>query len=176
MKNKTIQVVMFLAFFFACGIALRMFLAKSHFEKTVEDSYMTTEGYDKKFIALVDRLENILATRASFGYPGGKDPMTGQTRQVISFKAPSRAVAGTGRREAVKEQGDPFKLTALIYNEKDKKFTAVIMDGERSFSVEDGDVIGGRKISSVTKDGLYMESNTQLFFYDIYGNRKSKPK
>ena len=70
-------------------IIYRAFSAKADFDRAVHESLKTTEGYDQRFIDRVNRLEELLATRAQFGYSGGKDPMTGTKRQVVQMKAPS---------------------------------------------------------------------------------------
>jgi hypothetical protein len=69
-----------------------------------------------------------------------------------------------------------MRLTAIIADATGRKITAVVMDGERSFSVEQGDLVSGRKITRITNEGIYMESDSMMYFYDIYGNvvRKSK--
>jgi hypothetical protein len=165
----------------------RSFSAKAVFDRAVTESLKTSEGYDQRFIDMVNRLEELLATRAQFGYSGGKDPMTGVTRQVVQAPAPSKPKPHvtqpkptvSGETPAPVEPEPPqdlVRLTAIIADATGMKISAVIMDGERSYSVDVGDKVAGRKITRITNEGIYMESETMLFFYDIYGNvvRKSK--
>jgi hypothetical protein len=165
----------------------RSFSAKAVFDKAVNESLKTSEGYDQRFIDMVNRLEELLATRAQFGYSGGKDPMTGVTRQVVQAPPPTPRPkyrppqpASSGDKEAPAAQPEPpadeVRLTAIIADATGMKISAVIMDGERSYSVDVGDKVVGRKITRITNEGIYMESETMLYFYDIYGNavRKSK--
>ena len=167
----------------------RSFSARASFDRAVKESLKTSEGYDQRFIDMVNRLEELLAIRASFGYSGRKDPMTGVTRQVVNAAPPvaapkpkprpqNQTVAAAGP-EAPAEPApasDQVRLTAIIADATGMKISAVIMDGERSYSVDVGDKVAGRKITRITNEGIYMESETMLFFYDIYGNvvRKSK--
>ena len=170
-------------------IIYRAFAAKDDFDRAVHESLKTTEGYDQRFIDRVNRLEELLATRAQFGYSGGKDPMTGTMRQVVQIKQPPPAPVRTYHPQqqqaapvaeaapaAPAPQPDQMRLTAIIADATGRKITAVVMDGERSFSVEQGDLVGGRKITRITNEGIYMESDSTMYFYDIYGNvvRKSK--
>ena len=60
-----------LALVFALGLAARIYSQYSGFSKVVNESLATSEGYDARFIELVNRLEDDLTTRASFPYPGG---------------------------------------------------------------------------------------------------------
>ncbi|MGA2507158.1 MAG: hypothetical protein ABSF80_06760 [Chitinispirillaceae bacterium] len=168
-------------------IIFRAFAAKADFDRAVHESLKTTEGYDQRFIDRVNRLEELLATRAQFGYSGGKDPMTGTKRQVVQIKQqPPPPPVRTPRAQqqtaapvaetAPAPQPDQMRLTAIIADATGRKITAVVMDGERSFSVEQGDLVSGRKITRITNEGIYMESDSMMYFYDIYGNvvRKSK--
>ena len=173
-----------LAFF----IIFRSISSKQHFDNAVRESLKTSEGYDQRFIDMVNRLEELLATRAQFGYSGGKDPMTGTRRQVVLPKAATAPVRtayhptqqrtqGTTQAETAPAQAsDQMRLTAIIADATGKKITAIIMDGERSYSVEKGDMVGGRKISHITNEGIYMETDTMMYFYDIYGNVVKKSK
>lgn len=167
-------------------IVFRAVSAKAKFDRSVSEALKTSEGYDQRFIDMVNRLEDILATRAQFGYSGGKDPMTGTKRQVVQQKpvktgkgrkAPARASgAAVAAPEEAAEAADPVKLTAIIGDASGKKYTAVIMDGERSLSVDPGDRVAGRKITKITSDGIYMETDDAYYFYDIYGNVVKKDK
>jgi hypothetical protein len=185
-QNQMLLIASLLAIVVSLIIGFRAISSKTKFDRTVRESLKTSEGYDQRFIDRVNRLEDLLATRAQFGYSGGKDPMTGTKRQVVQQKPPKKVVA---RRPAAKtssapaaaaaepvEEIDPVKLTAIISDASGKKITAVIMDGERSFSVDPGDRVAGRKITKITNDGLYMESDTTYYFYDIYGNIVKKSK
>jgi hypothetical protein len=169
-------------------IIWRAFAAKMAFDRAVSESLKTSEGYDQRFIDRVNRLEELLATRAQFGYSGGKDPMTGTKRQVVQAPKvvpkpryrPQPQVAASGETPAPAPPPEPpadeVRLTAIIADATGMKISAVIMDGERSYSVDVGDKVAGRKITRITNEGIYMESDAMLYFYDIYGNvvRKSK--
>jgi hypothetical protein len=100
-----------------------------------------------------------------------KPPKTAKARKAV--KTASGAVTAAAEPA---EEVDPVKLTAIIADATGKKITAVIMDGERSFSVDPGDRVAGRRITKITNDGLYMESDTTYYFYDIYGNIVKKSK
>jgi hypothetical protein len=177
-----------LALLLAFGIILRITTQKGHFDRTVSEALQTSEGYDQKFIDMVNRLEDELAKRASFGYSGGKDPMTGTMRQVVhpvaATPAPRRVRApahpapapAAAPQKAPEPAGDQVKLTAIIADATGRKMTAIVMDGERSFAVDPGDIVAGRKITRITNEGIYMEDNTLYYFYDIYGKRMTKKK
>jgi len=159
--------------------ALRVDDQKSKFDRTVKETLKVSEGYDQQFIDMVNRLEDELAERASFGYAGRKDPMTGTTR-AVAVQTPRAAV---GRRVAAvkpaEEVGgapvqpmvevDPVRLTAIIFDNTKSLYTAVVMDGDRSFSVEIGDRIAGRRITRITHDEIYMENEQERFVYNILG-------
>ena len=184
-QHQVLLIASLLAIVVSFVIGFRAITSKVKFDRTVKESLKTSEGYDQRFIDRVNRLEDLLATRAQFGYSGGKDPMTGTKRQVVQQKPQKKVI----RRKPVKtksgaavvaaepvEQIDPVKLTAIISDASGKKSTAVIMDGERSFSVDPGDRVAGRKITKITNDGLYMETDSTYYFYDIYGNVVKKSK
>ena len=80
MKMNSFAAAAVLALVLALGLFARIFSQHSGFQEVVHESLATTEGYDQKFIDLVNHLEEVLTTRASFPYPGGKDPMTGRRR------------------------------------------------------------------------------------------------
>jgi hypothetical protein len=175
--NKSIIAIIasVLAILLAIGMVVRMNMQKKHFDKIVQEALKTSEGYDQIFIDMVNRLEVELATRASFGYTGGKDPMTGTKRQVVS-QLPTLGPGLAASSGAPKEPGDPVKLTAIIADAAGRKITAVVMDGERSYSVEPGDVVANRKITKITNEGIYMETDSLYYFYDIYGKKGTRLK
>src|SRR3954468_16405217 len=84
MKYSPFAAAAALAMILALGLSLRIFSQHNGFSRIVNESLATSEGYDQKFIDLVDHLEVVLTRRASFAYPGGKDPMTGRRREVAS--------------------------------------------------------------------------------------------
>jgi hypothetical protein len=176
MNNKTLIIASCFALVLAAVVVVRMNSIKRHFDVTVRESLKTTEGYDEKFINMVNRLEDVLTTRASFGYTGGKDPMTGTNRQVVQNIVPEKTAKAAVAPKIPAEKGDPFKLTAIIGDPAGKRVTAIVMDGERSYSVDPGDVVGGRKISRITGEGVYMETDSLLYYYDIYGKRLHRIK
>lgn len=181
-----------LAMVLALGLSLRVFSQNSGFQNVVTESLATTEGYDQKFIDLVDHLEDVLATRASFAYPGGKDPMTGRRREVaapVSNPAPRRIASGktsasSKKPGAVKPDtttlppeppADKVKLTAIIADDYGQH-TAIVMDGERSLSVDVGDFVGVRKVSRITSKEITMEDDVAVYAYDLSGNRSIQKK
>jgi hypothetical protein len=158
----------------AMVLMIRMTCLRSGFDKTVKGMMTTSEGYDQKFINMVWDLEDELAMRAQFGYQGGKDPMTGQERQVAVERKPVK-----GRRTALKPKKgkrDPFKLTAIIYDNKTKRHTAILKVGDRSYSAEEGERIQNRVIRKITDKVVYMEGDTLLYKYDLFGSIVSKTK
>ncbi|MDB5050479.1 MAG: hypothetical protein JWO30_3550 [Fibrobacteres bacterium] len=175
-----------LAMVLALGLALRVFSQNNGFRREVNESLATTEGYDQKFIDLVDHLEEVLTTRASFSYPGGKDPMTGRRREVaspVSEPAPHRIAATKGPAAKTAKPGpaqdtakapepppDRVKLTAIIADDYGQH-TAIVMDGERSLSVDVGDMVGTRKVSKITSKEITMEDDSAVYSYDLSGNR-----
>jgi len=181
--------VMIFASLLAIGLALYMFYRvddqKKSFDRTVRSALQTSEGYDKAFIDMVNRLEDELATRASFGYAGRKDPMTGTVRNVVipvsrpsqrRAAAPAAAAAQGAETEAQAaaapvEEIDPVRLTAIIFDNTRNIYTAVVMDGERSFSVDVGDRVAGRRIMRITGQDIMMENDAERFTYNISGDK-----
>jgi len=155
---------------------------KKSFDATVRTSLQVSEGYDQQFIDMVNRLEDELAERASFGYAGRKDPMTGTTRMVAArptitrsarraaAAAPAQAAAVESNEVKVVEEVDPVRLTAIIFDNSKNIYTAVVMDGDRSFSVEVGDRVAGRRITRITNENVHMENDQYRFTYGILGN------
>jgi hypothetical protein len=170
-RTATIILASVLALILAAGFIIRMRFEKARFDHTVHEALKTSEGYDQLFIDMVNRLEQELAKRASFGYPGGKDPMTGVKRQVVMEQPAKSPVHKMGERVE-----DPVRLTAIIGDAGNKKITAVVMDGERSYSVEPGDVVAGRRITKISPEGIFMENDSLYFFYDIFGKKGTRLK
>ncbi len=194
MKINPFTAAAFVALILALGLALRVFSQNSGFRHEVNASLATTEGYDQKFIDLVNHMEDMLAMRASFAYPGGKDPMTGRRREVavpaaeptprrIAAAQVSKAKAGT--KAAAKPDTatpapaappvDKVKLTAIIADDYGQH-TAIVMDGERSQSVDVGDMVGSRKVTRITSKDITMEDDTAIYGYDLAGNRDYQRK
>jgi hypothetical protein len=164
-----------LALVLAGYAAYRVEDQKTKFDRTVKETLKVSEGYDQQFIDMVNRLEDELAERASFGYTGRKDPMTGTTRAVAT---PARIASRRAARGAADVDGadvkpmveiDPVRLTAIIFDNTKGLYTAVVMDGDRSFSAEVGDRIAGRRITKITNDEIYMENDVERFIYNILG-------
>lgn len=159
------------------------------FQQLVDQSAIATEGYDQEFIAMVERLEDELAERASFPYMGKKDPMTGKIRTVVVAKAPAPE---RKRRErvrvepdspkaaetpvAVVEERDPVRLTAVIFDDLKKSHTAIMMVGERSVSVEEGDKVYGRIAKGITVSTVTLEDQNKIYEYHISGQSRSRDK
>ena len=169
-KQTTLVVSAVLALLLTIAVILRILTVKNSFDQTVRQALRTTAGYDKDFIGMVNRLEQELANRASFGYQGGKDPMTGRVRSVV-IQAPVAPVTPHTAAAApkVEKPQDPVKLTAIIYDDKNNRYTAVVMDGERSYSLEVGDKVRGRIIRKITGDFIVMEGDSLFYQYDIFG-------
>lgn len=181
MKNHTtIIVAAVLALLLGSGIFIRSRMHRNAFDHTVHEALKTSEGYDQRFIDMVNRLEDVLAHRASFGYTGGKDPMTGKVRTVVVQQhAPVVKHADIPAKpsvQAVPEKPDPFKLTAIIYDDIENKYTAIIMVEERSFSIGQGETVAGRKIQSITNDRIIMEDDMNIYLYDTSGRRSIRSK
>lgn len=173
MKNQPVLIVSAaLALALAGAYALRITTQRHDFDATVQQALGTTAGYDRAFIGMVDQLEKELATRARFGYEGGKDPMTGRLRQVVRSVPANHGPAKT----ADTVQSDPIKLSAIIFDDSDRRYTAIVMDGERSFSVEVGDKLRNRVIRAITETTIVLEGDSLLYKYDVFGNREMKRK
>ena len=178
-----------LAMVLALGLALRVYSQNDGFRREVNESLATTEGYDQKFIDLVDHLEEVLTVRASFSYPGGKDPMTGRRREVATpaDAAPRRVAASkpaaykaapAAKPDSAKAPAAPVdqvKLTAIIADDYGQH-TAIVMDGERSLSVDVGDMVGSRKVTKVSGKEITMEDDSGVYSYDLSGNRNYQKK
>ncbi len=165
-KYASILIASALALLLAVAVVYRINARKSDFDRSVREALKTSEGYDEQFIDMVNKLEDELAQRASFGYQGGKDPMTGRTRRVVP---PKRVIKRTTKRKFI----DPVKLTAIIFDDRNRQFTAIVMDGERSYSVEIGDRVRDRRITEITSDNVIMKSASKTYVYDIYGKSKT---
>lgn len=164
------------AFAFVLGfiLLLRSYFLHDQFQTTVFQSQLSTEGYDKKLVDLVRHMEDILATRASFGYGGEKDPLTGKTRQVVLPEASKRKVATKENSNPslnIKDEVDPVRLTAIVTDDYGIN-TAVVMDGERSLSVDAGDTVNGRRVIKITKESVIMEKDGVQYYYDVSGKKE----
>lgn len=164
----------------------------TQYRTLVDKTAAVTEGYDQNFIAMVDRLEEELANRASFPYLGKKDPMTGKIRNVVIPVAPPRERSARRERTPVPatknspqtaqvivpvaEAPDPVRLTAVIYDDIKRVHTAIMMVGERSFSVEVGDRIHGRRTTGITVSSVTLEDQNKIYEYNISGQSNSRAK
>lgn len=192
MKYSPFAAAALLAMVLALGLALRIYSQHSGFAEVVNESLATSEGYDQKFIDLVNHLEDVLTRRASFAYPGGKDPMTGRRREVASAAAEPTAprrvasakptaikgkipVAKADTAKVPEAPVDHVKLTAIIADDYGQH-TAIVMDGERSQSVDVGDMVSGRKVLKITAKEITMENDSEVFTYDLAGNRTYQHK
>jgi hypothetical protein len=166
------------------GLSVRA--RSADFNRTVTTALNASVNYDNDFIAMVDRLEKELATRASFGYEGGKDPMTGLVRHVV---VPLREIVkppAVDRKKAISDTSQPtvappapidsIRLTAIIYDAEAKIYTAVVMSGERSFSVNVGDRVTDRTIKSISDMAIVMESDSLMYRHDVSGKRSVVPR
>lgn len=167
-KYQSIIVSAVLAVVIAGGLAIRITLQKRHFDKTVHEALKTSEGYDQKFIDMVNRLEYELALRASFGYSGQKDPMTGKERRVVRNRVVRKRNQGSVKQPAAV---DTVKLTAIIYDDEKNEYTAIIMVGERSYAIEKGDHVVGRMVTVINNERVIMSDDDALYLYDITGKK-----
>jgi hypothetical protein len=191
MKLSAFQGAAIVAFLLALAITVRITLVHGDFQRTVRQSLSTSEGYDQKFIDLVNHLEDVLTTRASFSYPGGRDPMSG--RQRVMAEAPKsvtpptkRMTQGTSQPTASggkatvpasvpTEAPDPFKLTALIADDFGR-YTAIVMNGERSMSVDVGDAVGDKTVARISAREIVLETSASMVTYGLNGSRTVTPK
>jgi len=176
----------------AMALIWRIHQQQRQFQELVAKTAQITEGYDENFIAMVDRLEHELAERASFPYLGKKDPMTGKVRQVVipqrprereriarrTGKAPTDApiAQATETATTVVAEVDPVRLTAVIYDDIKRVHTAIMMVGERSYSVEVGDRIHGRRAAEITVSSVTLEDQNKIYQYNISGQSSSRAK
>lgn len=180
-KYGTVITASIITVIVACTLFARITVQKKHFDNTVKIALNTTEGYDQQFIDMVNRLERELALRASFGYIGGKDPMTGKERIVVKPPAAPKPrknkdrIAGTGTLPpAASTPSDSVRLTAIIYDDAKKLHTAIIMVGERSYAIESGDNIIGRHVNTVNDSLVILQKGALVYSYDIRGNVEIK--
>jgi hypothetical protein len=191
MKATPFATSAILALIMAVGLSIRLFFQQEGFQHIVNESLASSEGYDQKFIDLVDHLEDVLTTRASFPFMGGKDPMTGRRREIAS----SVVVEEPQKRKVVPKAPNPkgpetpapkvdappaapedhVKLTAIIADDYGQH-TAIVMDGERSMSVDVGDAVGNRKVTRISAKEIVMEDDSIVYTYGIAGNRTQQPK
>jgi len=184
-KYAILVVTVLLAVVLSAYAAYRVDDRSKEFNKTVRETLKISEGYDQQFIDMVLKLEDELAERASFGYAGRKDPMTGTTRVVAARPVVQPRATGGGRARAaaaaqpvqevatapvqVMEEPDPVRLTAIIFDNTRNTYTAIVMDGTRSYSVAVGDRIAGRRVTRITNEDIFMENERERFVYNIMG-------
>lgn len=209
-KSAIISISVFSFLIFLLGF-WRSFSTEANFKAQIQKMEQESGQYDRELIAMVDRLEEELAERASFPYLGGKDPMTGKVRSVVP--PPSAAERREARREArrvsrpqpalVTQQAppiqpaslpetpvvtpmpepkpeppkpDPVRLTAILYDDFKKAYTAIMMVGERSYSVEVGDKLHGRLTRDITANRVILEDDKRAYHYDISGAISNRAK
>lgn len=190
MDMKPFNAAATLALLLAIGMFTRIYSQHSGFHRVVRESLATSEGYDQKFIDLVHHLEEILTTRASFPFLGGSDPMTGRRRELVATALPSSRVrppaspkssttkaAPVDRIESAPEPAisDNVRLTAIIADEYGQH-TAIVMNGERSLSVDVGDLVGDRKVIRISSKDLVMADEALIYTYNLSGARSQQPK
>jgi hypothetical protein len=195
MKFNAYHGTALIAFLLGLWMFVRITLVHNQFQHTVRQSLMSSEGYDQKFIDLVNHLEDVLTTRASFSYPGGKDPMTGRQREVaeyvpaapvkrssVSHPASTGGTAGAAPSSKVGSAStgpaataDLFRLTALIADDFGR-YTAIVMNGERSMSVDVGDLVGNRRVLRISAKEIVLTSETEAYTYGLNGGRSVAPK
>lgn len=186
----------------ASSVLARIKNLEDQFNKDAARMKAQTASYDQDFISMVNRLETELAARASFPYLGGKDPMTGKIRYVVEAPvAPKTKANGKKNTKVAKHEEpveqptpvvappvdtvetkpataikDPVRLTAIIYDDFKKAFTAIMMVGERSYSVEVGDKINGRITKQINAKQVTLEDDQKAYQYDISGKISNRVK
>jgi hypothetical protein len=175
------------------ALALSFFLVyrvvnqSNSFQAAVNKAHQASAGYDEAFLEMVSRLEDILAERASFGFAGNRDPMTG-TRRTVAVRPVITQRTVIPRRTApieqsvstesikVMEEPDPVRLTAIIFDNTRGTYTAVVMDGSRSLSVDVGDRVVDRRVTRITHEEIFMENARERFIYNIMGGNTRIPR
>ncbi len=158
------------------AIYFRFSFVKEDFDQVVAESKAKVEGYDQEFITMVDNLEAELALRANFPYLGGKDPMTGKIRNVaVKRYVPVKYKVKKINSDPIPPR-DNVRLTAIIFDDIKDEFSAIMMVGERSYSVEEGDKVAKRLVSKITERYVYLASVEADFRYDINGKVIKKLK
>ncbi len=177
MKNPLFIFGLLFSAVLAVAMTIRIHVQSANFTRIVQASKLTTEGYDKNFIDLVNRLESVLTIRAGFGYTGTKDPMTGKLRSVVHSEVRPDTHIGAKKIEDTSDRQvvDHVRLTAIIQDDNGR-YTAVVMAGERSLSVDIGDVVQGRRVIQISAGSVTMENDSTLFKYDIEGGKFQKSK
>jgi len=190
-KYQQMILVTIFVFVVAAVVMLRL---ESHHDEFKQESLKIkaqTQSYDQDFIAMVDRLEAELAERASFPYLGGKDPMTGKVRTVVAPPPATQSnkpiTKTVEQKAAVPEPGndsavvdvpeiDPVRLTAILFDDFKKVFSAIMMVKERSYSVEVGDKIHNRTVKSISANLVVLESDQRTYQYNISGEISNRVK
>lgn len=190
MDMKPFTAAATLALLLAIGMFARIYSQNSGFHRVVRESLATSEGYDQIFIDLVHHLEDVLTTRASFPFLGGIDPMTGRRREIAATVFPSSRQRSLPPQRQTKvkptspaivdspprsEVADKVRLTAIIADEYGQH-TAIVMNGERSLSVDVGDGVGDRKVIRISSKELVMADDSVTFTYSLSGSRSQQPK
>ncbi len=193
MKNKHyVKLLIVLLLIVSALLWWRIEQQQKNYRALVNKTAQITEGYDQQFLAMVDRLEHELTERASFPYLGKKDPMTGKTRSVVPTpprekeKSPriarnpvqAQPIQGLPEVKALEEVviPDPVRLTAVIFDDIKRVHTAIMMVGERSYSVEVGDRVHGRRATEISVSSVTLEDQTNIYQYNINGQKSSRAK
>jgi len=193
MKNKHyVKLLIVLLLIVSALLWWRIEQQQKNYRTLINKTAQITEGYDQQFLAMVDRLEHELAERASFPYLGKKDPMTGKTRTVVpspprekekspriarnqAHVAPAQGLPEVKAPEEVVIP-DPVRLTAVIFDDIKRVHTAIMMVGERSYSVEVGDRVHGRRATEISVSSVTLEDQTNIYQYNINGQKSSRAK
>ncbi|MBN1129878.1 MAG: hypothetical protein JXA71_12875 [Chitinispirillaceae bacterium] len=184
-QNKVLVYASITALAVSAVFGFGMRSRSADFNRTVTAALNASVNYDNEFINMVNRLEQELASRASFGYEGGKDPMTGLVRQVVAAPQPTPTIAAAKKADTsntaataapLPEPADSIRLTAIIYEADLKNYTAVVMSGERSFSVNVGDRVADRIIRSISDMAIVMDTDSLSYRYDVAGKRSVSPR
>lgn len=174
------------ALILAAVMVYRISAIDRSFSAEVKKSQSASAGYDVAFINLVNHLEKELATRAQFGFSGDKDPFTGRQRmiaapvaepiKVASIAVPGKKVdtksvkpAGKAKPVASRPSSPAIRVSAIIYEQTKNSYTAIVMEGDRTLTLEVGDVFGSLKVTAITGTSFTCSDSKSEYTYDLRG-------
>jgi hypothetical protein len=71
---------------------------------------------------------------------------------------------------------DSVRLTAIIFDDVKEVYTAIVMVGERSYAIEAGDYVVGRRITTINSERVIMEDDRAFYMYEITGRKDRREK
>jgi len=178
------------AIILAIVLVVRIVTSEQKFSTEVQKSHSVSAGYDREFIGLVNRLERELALRAQFGFKGKKDPLTSRRRviaepaEVAPVQVASIAVRSSSRSAKVipqpvgtaKSPTPTVRVTAIIFDDSKNKYTAMVMEGDRSQVLEVGDAYGYRKVTAISSSSVTISDVQNSYTYDLRGQVTVHPQ